>query len=176
MRNIVLLLFFVLSLTACESSNIVILPEIAGQFISFKIDGQEQRLSSLRVDGVNQSVLVFSSNGVSNSLSLYRYSSDGNTALRLKATDLPVIQKPTGPVFDGDGFTPATMLVSSSSMSGSFYCPHLEVGEAVSYGVLLRFDSLDENGRMRGTFKEDPNADNIVHISDGRFDLDVLQF
>jgi len=173
MRNIVLLLFFVLSLTACESTNIVILPEIAGQFISFKVDGQEQRLSSIREDGVDQSFFIFNNSGTVNSMVLYRYSSDGSIALRLIADNLPVVHKPTGPVFDGDGFAPARMVVRSTSMSGSLYCPHEEVEDAVVYDVLLRFDSWDEDGRLQGTFKAAPDADNPVRISDGRFDLDV---
>lgn len=170
-----LLLLFVFALSACESTDTIILPEIADQYISFKIDGQEQRLSSIGEDGRDRSFFIFAGNSDANSMALYRYSSDGRTALRLIADNLPVVEKPSGRVFDGDGFAPATMVVTSTSMSGSFYCPHEEVGDAVVYDILLRFDSWSEDGRMRGSFKANPDADNIVSITDGRFDLDINQ-
>ena len=169
-----LLLFsLVLALTTCKREATFELPEISDQFISLTIDGQEQVLRSITEFAIDATSFYLEEGSGVNNLSLRRNSKDNAFRFELTAQNLPIRQKETGFAYVGDVFTPAIISIIGSEMSGSIYCPHETDGIAVEYEALVRFDDWEENGRMRGTFKTDPSAENPVEITNGRFELDV---
>lgn len=168
-----LLLSLVLAMTTCKREATYELPEIPDQFIALTIDGQEQVLRSITEFGLDGTSFFIDEGSGENNLSLFRNSKDNAFRFELTAPNLPIRQKETGFDYEGDAFTPATINVIGSEMSGSIYCPHDTDGIAVQYEALVRFDDWDGNGRMRGTFKTAPSAENLVEITNGRFELDV---
>jgi|GEM_PF-3018236 len=173
MKSVCLLLFALVFLS-CEDKNEVVLPEIDGQFISFKIDGQAQRLASISSEYNYNNFFYVADDGIRNVLEFSRSSSDQETIVALEARDLPVIAREKGFDYDGDGFAPARMTVKNASMAGSLYCPHPTVSAEIVYDVLLRYDRW-EDGIIRGSFKGDPTADNVVAVTEGRFELSILR-
>jgi len=168
-----LLLSLVLAMTTCKREATFELPEIADQFISLTIDGQEQTLRSITQTGFDATSFFIDEGSGENNLSLYRNSKNNAFRFELNAQNLPIREKETGFVYEGEEFTPATINIVGSEMSGSIYCPHEIDGTGVEYQALVRFDDWDESGRMRGVFKTDQTTDNPVEVTNGRFELIV---
>lgn len=174
MKNVryLVLFFLALATASCSQRATYEVPMIADQFISFTIDGQPITLRSVDVQAYEPNNLFFRNDN--NSLSLSRNSADLTTRFTIYAENVPLTQKRDGPSVDRQAYVPATITVISAEMMGTVYCPHTVegTGEAISYRGLIRVESIDDDGRIRGSFKTDPAAtDNVVTITDGTFDL-----
>jgi len=141
--------------------------------LSFTIDGQQQRLSAVTEFALRETSLRIDPTTENNRLEIHRMSSDNNVSLSLTADNIPVRRLEKGMAYEGNSYTPATIWITSSQLSGSLYCPHEEDGMSMSYRALVRFDSFDETGRMKGTFMTQTDQGNPVELTDGTFDLHV---
>ena len=166
-----------LGFASCEQTATYEVPTLADEFIDFKIDGQQVTLSAVPNDAYEPSRLEFS--GETNYIVLSRNSSDQETTLTIDAENVPIKQQDGKAVITREVFVPATITVLNTQMSGSLYCPHTVdgTGESISYEGLLRVESLTDDGRVKGSFKTDPNANaNVVSITEGTFEVTVHQY
>ena len=162
----------VLLFAACEHEGEFTLPSIADQHITFSIAGQEQRFTSLDSNGNPDDVLFDSGADGTSVLSVRRNSADYETRIQLHAPAVPVAHKSSGYVLTGQEWVKANVIVTTSSMTGSLYCPHSEPGtrDQISYEVLLRVETLGADGTLTGSFRNDPAATgNAVAVEDGSF-------
>lgn len=168
-------LFFLLLVTvaACEDSAVVTLPVIEDQHISFTIDGQQQSLRGVDEATLYINALTINTATEENYLYLRRMSSDNEVVLSITAENIPVRKLEKGMAYVGETYSPATIEVRTSEISGGIYCPHEENATFMTYEALLSFDSFDENGRMIGSFRTKEGADNPVELLNGTFDLHV---
>ena len=182
MRNISFLLtaFIAVFLFSCENEYENIYPEIATQEISFKVDGTSQSFKALPSNNYYSSYgrydNAFQYNPelpTSNTLRMIRSSSDGNTTITISAENVPVEKVAQGFKYAGQGETAATIVIESTEMSGSIYCPHYEGSESLTYEGFVAFDAIDGDGNLKGTFFSSKRLDDNPKLEEGNVNVQL---
>ncbi|OAV42630.1 hypothetical protein [Lewinella sp. 4G2] len=174
MRTLVFCLSFCLSAAffSCENEYENVVPTIEDQEISFTVDGQSVSFKALPDAQTGPGAIEYDGDQPStNRLSVARADATGNTTINITANNLPLAKTDNGLDYVGQTTTPATIVIRSTEMSGSIYCPHVEASDVMTYEGQISFEKIAADGTLKGTFSSGKRRDGNPKLEAGVIDV-----
>ena len=172
MNKILLLFAFCLTglLFSCEDEYKQITPTVADQEISFTIEGQKQTFRGLPSSNEGTGLFTYDANSPENNeLRISR--AEGTTTVTIVASNLPIKKVDGALKYASSASSSTNITITSTEMSGSIYCPHVEGTDKMDYDGLVKFEAITADGHLVGTFSSGKRLDGNPKLEEGKIDV-----